>query len=98
MRFPYGELESAAGISAPQLFPDYATIVVPFFGTHEITQRAFAEYLVTGDPFDLPREWGVDSFALVARYGNMDMIPALMLAELVRASRRVKKTRKGKGE
>lgn len=69
-----------------QLEPDlfYWNSIVPLFGSDEATQRAFAQYLVDGDPFDLPATVPLTTWGVLQRYANWPMIHATMLARLLK--------------
>lgn len=79
---------SHEAINAAQL--DYWKQVVPFFGGDESAQRAFAQYLVDGDIFDLPTEWGTDTWSLIKAFGDEHMMHMLLLARMVESGASVK--------
>ena len=66
--------------------------IVPVFGSDEATQRAFAQCLVDGELFDLPDTIKLTTWGVLQRYANWPMIHAMLLARVVKATEKPKRT------
>lgn len=65
---------------------DYLGDIVPFFGGDEAAQRAFAQYFVDGDHFDLPPEWKTDTWSIIRTFSNESLVHAVLLGQVVKAA------------